>query len=271
MKIHPTAVVDPKAQLGADVEIGAFAIVGPNAVIGANTIVQAHAVVEGTVRLGERNLIGYGAIIGGPPQDLSFKPDVHSEVQIGNENIIREYCTIHRGTSEGTATVVGDRNFLMAGVHVAHNCRIGNRVIIANNCLLAGHVQIDDGAFAGGGTSFHQHVRVGRLSMAQGDSGFAKDIPPFVLAGDRTFAVGVNVLGMRRAGFAPAERNEVRRAFRLLYRSGLNTQQALAKAAASDLGPAAREFFAFIAQAKKRGIIAHRYNRARDPYSNTAN
>ena len=264
MKIHATAVVDVGARLGADVEIGAHAVIGPEVVIGDGTNVQAHAILERAVRLGERNVIGYGAVIGAAPQDLSFKAETRSGVEIGNGNVIREYCTIHRGTAEGSVTAIGDDNLLMVGVHLGHNCRLGNRVIIANNCLLGGYVQIDDGAFVGGATTFHQFVRVGRLVMAQGSCGFSKDIPPFVLAGERKFALGVNVLGLRRGGLDPAERNEIRRAFKLLYRSGLNTRQALEKAATEEFSAIGREFFEFVAQAQKRGVVAYRYEGGKD-------
>ncbi|MFL6595650.1 MAG: acyl-ACP--UDP-N-acetylglucosamine O-acyltransferase [Chthoniobacterales bacterium] len=264
MKIHTSAVIDAGAKLGADVEIGPYAVIGPKVVIGDRTVLQSHTVIDGTVQIGTDNVIGYGAIIGAAPQDLSFKAETRSGVTIGDRNVIREYCTIHRGTAEGSKTSIGDGNFLMVGVHLGHNCRITNRVIIANNCLLGGYVQIDDGAFVGGGTTFHQFVRVGRLVMAQGSCGFAKDIPPFLLAGERKFALGVNILGLRRGGLKPEERDEIRRAFKLLYRSGLNTKQALEKAAEMEFGAVGREFFEFVAQAKKRGVVAYRYEGGKD-------
>ena len=259
MNIHPSAVVSDGAVVADDVEIGPFSIVGRDVVIGAGSVVQSHVVLEGAVRIGENNVIGHGSIIGGPPQDLGFKPEIKSSVTIGNGNVLREHCTIHRGTTEGSSTTLGDRNFLMVGVHIGHNCRIANDVIIANNCLLAGYVEIDDRAFIGGGTTFHQNMKVGRLVMAQGSSAFGKDIPPFLLAAERNFVFGMNVLGMRRAGFSGAERDEIKRAFKLLYRSGLNTRQALEQAAATEFGPLGREFFEFVANAKKRGILPYRY------------
>ena len=259
MNVHPTALVDAKAQVAEDVELGPYSVIGPAVTIGSRTVVQSHVVLEGAVHIGERNVIGHGSIIGGPPQDLGFKPDTQSSVVIGNDNVIREHCTIHRGTAEGTATQLGDRNFLMAGVHLGHNCRIGNGVIIANNCLLAGYVEIDDNAFIGGGTTFHQFMHVGRLVMAQGSSAFGKDIPPFLLAAERNFVFGVNVVGLRRAGFTGAQRDEIKRAFKLLYKSGLNLRQALEQAAATEFGPLGREFFEFVANARKRGILPYRH------------
>ena len=253
-KIHPTAIVDPHAQIGADVEIGPFSIVGPQAVIGRKTIVQSHVVIEGDVAIEAGNFIGHGAIIGAPPQDVSFSPERKTKVEIGNENVIREYCTIHRGSPEGSATKIGDKNFLMAGAHVGHNCVIGNNVVIANNCLLAGHVRVDDGAFLGGGSTFHQHMHIGRLVMVQGSSAFGKDLPPFVIAAERNFVFGLNVVGLRRAGFSAKDRDEIKTAFKLLYLSGLNISQALEKAATINVGAPAREFLDFVANAKKRSI-----------------
>ena len=253
-KIHPTALVDPGARIGADIEIGPFSTIGPEVAIGDNTIVQSHVVIEGEVAIGGGNFIGHGAVIGAPPQDISFSPERKTRVEIGNENVIREYCTVHRGSPEGSATKIGDNNFLMAGAHLGHNCAIGDNVIIANNCLLGGHVRVDNGAFLGGGGVFHQHMRIGRLALTQGASGFSKDIPPFVIAAEINYVFGVNVIGLRRVGFSGRDRDEIKAAFKLLYTSGLNISQALEKAAAMELGAPAREFFAFVAAAGKRGI-----------------
>ena len=254
MKIHPTAIVDPGAQIGTNTEIGPFSVIGAQAVIGERTVIQSHVVIEGDVVIGASNFIGHGAIIGAPPQDLSFLPERKTKIEIGNENVIREYCTIHRGSAEGSATKIGDNNFLMVGVHVGHNCEINDNVIIANNCLLAGHVLVDDQAFLGGGSTFHQNMHVGRLVMVQGSSAFGKDLPPFTIAAERNSIFGVNVVGLKRAGFSAKDREEIKDAFKLLYASGLNISQALEKAATINFGAPAREFFEFVAKAKKRGI-----------------
>jgi len=254
LKVHPTAIVDACAQIGADVEIGAFSIIGPDATIGEKTIVQSHVVIEGEVAIGSGNFIGHGAIIGPPPQDVSFSPERKTKVEIGNDNVIREYCTIHRGSPEGSATKIGDKNFLMAGAHIGHNCVIGNDVVIANNCLLAGHVRVDDGAFLGGGSTFHQHMHIGRLVMVQGSSAFGKDLPPFVIAAERNYVFGLNTVGLRRAGLTAGDRNEIKEAFKLVYLSGLNTSQALEKAATMTFNAPAREFLDFISSSNKRGI-----------------
>jgi len=253
-KIHPTAIVDPNAKVGADVEIGLFSIIGPRVTIGEKTIVQSHVVIEGEVAIGRGNSIGHGAIIGAPPQDVSFSPKRKTKVEIGDDNIIREYCTIHRGSPDGSATKIGDKNFLMAGAHIGHNCVIGNNVLVANNCLLAGYVRVDDGAFLGGGSTFHQFLHIGRLAMVQGSSAFGKNLPPFVIAAERNSVFGLNIIGMRRAGFSEKDRDEIKAAFKLVYLNGLNTSQALDKAATMSFGALAREFLDFVASSKKRGI-----------------
>jgi UDP-N-acetylglucosamine acyltransferase len=264
VKIHPSAIVDPKARLADDVEIGPFVCIGGEVEIGARTVLQSHVVIEGAVRLGTDNRIGNGAIIGGLPQDLSFKKGTRSSVEIGNGNVIREHVTIHRGTVEGSVTRVGDNNFFMTGAHLGHNCEIGNKVIIANNCLLGGHVVVGDGAFLGGGCVFHQFMRVGRLVITQGISGFGKDIPPYVAAAEVNKVVGLNVVGLRRAGFDANDRAEIKAAFRLLYESGLNVAQALAQAREKTWGEPAQIFFDFVAKAKRRGICALRRRRDMD-------
>jgi UDP-N-acetylglucosamine acyltransferase len=253
-KIHCTAIVDPDAKVDADVEIGPFSIIGPHATIGDKTVLQSHVVIEGEVMIGRGNFIGHGVIIGVPPQDVSFSPDRRTKVEIGYDNIIREYCTIHRGSPDGSATKIGDRTFLMAGAHIGHNCLIGNNVIIANNCLLGGFVRVDDGAFLGGGSTFHQFMRIGRLVMVQGSSAFGKDLPPFVIAAERNSVFGLNIIGLRRAGFSEKDRDEIKAAFKLIYLSGLNTSQALDKAVTMSFGAPAREFLDFVANSNKRGV-----------------
>ncbi len=252
--IHSTAIVNPVAQLGVEVEIGPYAVIGAGAVIGANCKIQAHVVIEGSVKMGAGNFVGHGAIIGAAPQDLSFDSKTQSSVEIGEGNTIREYCTIHRGSAEGSTTVIGDGNFLMVGTHLGHNCMLGNGVVIANDCLLAGYVRVDDRAFIGGGSRFHQGIRMGRLVMAEGR--FTQNLPPF-LGAAKNQVYGINAVGLRRAEFSGADRDEIKRAFRLLYRSGLNTKQALEKAAATEFGPVGREFFEFVANAGKRGIVSY--------------
>jgi UDP-N-acetylglucosamine acyltransferase len=253
-KIHPTAVVSPDAKIAEGAEIGPFSIVGPDVTICEKTVVQSHVVIEGEVAIGRGNFIGHGAVIGVPPQDISFSRDRRTRVEIGDNNIIREYCTIHRGSGDSSATRIGDKNFLMSGAHIGHNCLIGNNVVIANNCLLAGYVRVDDGAFLGGGSTFHQFMHIGRLVMVQGSSAFGKDLPPFVVAAERNFVFGLNIIGMRRAGLSANDRDEIKEAFKLVYLSGLNTSQAIEKGETMTFGSPGREFLDFVASAKKRGI-----------------
>ena len=253
-KIHPTAIVDPDAKIGQGLEIGPFSIIGPRVTISENTILESHVVIEDEVKIGAGNFIGHGAIIGSAPQDVSFSPERKTRVEIGDNNIIREYCTIHRGSPDGSATKIGDKNFLMTGAHVGHNCVIGNNVVIANNCLLAGYVRVDDGAFLGGGSTFHQFMHIGRLVMVQGSSAFGKDLPPFVVAAERNSVFGLNIVGLRRADFSEKDRADIKAAFKLIYLSRLNTSQALDKAATMAFGAPAREFLDFVANSKKRGI-----------------
>src|SRR4051812_13002954 len=192
-KIHPTAVVSPNAKIAEGAEIGPFSIVGPDVTICEKTVVQSHVVIEGEVAIGRGNFIGHGAVIGVPPQDISFSRDRRTRVEIGDNNIIREYCTIHRGSADSSATKIGDKNFLMSGAHVGHNCLIGKNVVIANNCFLAGYVRVADGAFLGGGSTFHNYMHIGRLVMVQGSSSFEKYLPPFVVNRKRTRLISIHI------------------------------------------------------------------------------
>jgi UDP-N-acetylglucosamine acyltransferase len=254
MSIHPTACVHPDAQIAQDAVIGPYAVIEGPAVIGPGCVIQSHAVVTGHVVMGGGNLIGYGAVVGADPQDFAFQPEVRSQVILGERNRIREYCTLHRGTQEGSATVVGDDCFLMAGVHLGHNCRVGNRSVLANNALLGGYVQLGERVFVGGGCVFHQHIRVGSLAICQGGSAFSKDVPPFCIGAERNGVAGLNVVGLRRAGFSAQTRAGIKSAFDLIYRRGLNRAQALKRAADSDWAPEPSLFLRFAAEAGKRGL-----------------
>ena len=267
--LHPTAIIHPDARLGTGVTVGPYAVIEGPASIGDGCEIQAHAVIGAHVVMGKDNLIGYGAIIGGDPQDFAFQPSVKSEVRIGDGNRIREYCTIHRGTAEGSATVVGSGCFLMAGAHLAHNCHLGDHIVIANNALLAGHVAVGDRVFIGGGCVFHQFIRIGQLAICQGGSAFSKDVPPFTTASDLNGIAGLNIIGLRRAGFTSGQRAEIKAAFSLLYRSGLNTTQALAAARERLWGEAAMAFWDFVAGAKRRGLCNLLANRAGAPSPDT--
>lgn len=256
--IHPTAVVDPAAQVGAGVRIGPYVVVEGPAVIGEDSVLEAHATLTGAVRLGRGVRVGHGAVVGGWPQDFAFDPATESGVEIGDGTQIREHCTIHRGTKPGTVTRLGARCLLMAGAHLGHNALVGNDVVLANHVLLGGYVEIGDRVFVGGGSVFHQFVRVGRGAMIQGLSAFSKDVPPFTLGAERNLVFGLNVVGLRRGGVTPAERAEIKEAFKWLYASGRNVSQALEAAKGREWGASAAEFFAFAAAAKKRGLCAFR-------------
>lgn len=241
MSIHPTAVIEEGASLGADVVVGPHAVIFRHAVIGLRTRIHA------------------GAVIGDAPQDLSFKGG-ESRVRIGSDCVIREHVTIHRGTKPGSETVVGDHCFLMANSHLGHNVVLGRRVIIANGALLAGHVQVADGVFISGNAVIHQFVRIGRLAMLSGCSAMSKDVPPFCTTRGASLNViaGLNIVGMRRAGLGAEERLSVKRAFHLLYRAGLNTRQALDRLLTTFPDGPAAEMATFVASSK-RGIAGSAY------------
>jgi UDP-N-acetylglucosamine acyltransferase len=254
VNIHPTAVIHPQAQIHPSVQVGAYAVIEGPAIIGEDCVISPHAILSSEVVLGPRNVIGHGALIGGDPQDLAFRRDVKSRVVIGEGNRIREYATIHRGTAEGSETVVGNHCYLMAGAHLAHNVRLGDHVILANNVLVAGYVTIEDRVFVGGGSVFHQHIRVGAYAICQGLSGFGKDIPPYVIAARINGVAGLNVVGLRRNGFNAEQRAEIKRAFDLLYRRGLNTKQAIEAAALENWTGIGERFWTFVGAAKKKGL-----------------
>jgi UDP-N-acetylglucosamine acyltransferase len=227
MAIHPTAVVEPSAELAEGVEIGPYAIIGADVAIGEGTRVGPHVIVEGRTVIGRNCALHIGAALGGAPQDRKYGGEPTSLI-IGDDNEIREYVTIHRGSGEGAETVIGDGNLLMAYSHIGHNCRIGSHIMLTNYAGISGHVIIEDRAGIGGMVGVHQFVRIGRLAMVGGYSKVAQDVPPFMLVDGRPARpIGLNVLGLRRAGVPPETRDSLKRAFRLLYRSNLNLSQAL--------------------------------------------
>jgi UDP-N-acetylglucosamine acyltransferase len=227
MSIHPTAIIHPKAELGQDVDIGPYAVIGEHVRLGDGTHVGPHAVIDGWTAIGRHCDIGVGAALGGAPQDLKYRGQ-RSFLRIGDQSCIREYVTIHRSAEEDGATIVGSHAFLMAYTHVAHDCRLGDYVIMVNYAGLSGYVEVEDRAFISGHNAVHQFVRIGYLAMISGASRVVKDIPPFMIAeGNPTRIRGLNVVGMRRLGLTPQVRAEIRQAYRLLYRSRLNISQAL--------------------------------------------
>ena len=221
MAIHPTAVVDPRAELGRDVDVGPFAVVAAGAVLHDGVCIDAHAVVAGPCELGEGSRVHAFACVAGDAQDRKYRGEP-SRVVAGRRCVFREGVTVHRGTSAGDGvTRLGDDVLLMAQAHIAHDCHVGSDVVLANGAALAGHVTVGDGAVFGGLAGVHQFCRVGRLAMVGAGAMVAQDVPPFTLAqGDRARIVGLNRVGLRRAGISPAARVALRRAFGELFLAG---------------------------------------------------
>lgn len=224
--IHPRAIVHPNAKIGEGTSIGADAIVDEFVEIGDRCEIRARAIVTGHTKLGDDNQVGYGAIIGSEPQDTSYRGAV-TFVEIGDRNIFREYTTVNRGTKEGSVTKIGNDNLLFTGAHVAHNCKIGNRVILVNNVLLAGYVEVNDYAFMGGDSVVHQFTRIGAYAMVRGQTRLGMDVPPYCMAVDTNMVLGLNRLGLRRNGFSHERRRQILAAYDVIYRSGRNRSQAL--------------------------------------------
>jgi UDP-N-acetylglucosamine acyltransferase len=229
--IHPTAVIAPGAQLHPSVRVGPYAVIGDRVRIGAGTTVGAHAVIEGWTEIGERNQLFPGVAIGQEPQDLKYDGSV-SLVRIGDDNRLREYVTVNRATRAEEVTAIGNGNLLMAYVHVAHNCTVEDGVIVANGVALAGHVHVESRATIGGVLGVHQFVRIGRLSMVGGMSRIDRDVPPFCLVeGNPARVRSLNRVGLRRAGLEAIDQGQavatLKKAFRILYRSGLTLDRAL--------------------------------------------
>lgn len=256
MQIHPSAIVHPKAELAADVVVGPFCHVGEHVKIGKGTRLISHVSLDGWTEIGERCEIYPFASIGGPPQHLGYTGEP-TKVVIGHDNIFREYVTVNRGTIPGGGvTSLGNKNFLMAYVHVAHDCRLGNHLIMANAASLAGHITIGDHAIIGGLTGIHQYVRVGAYSMVGGCCALGQDLPPYMRAagGYRARMYGLNSVGLRRHGFSPDRVAVLKRAYDLLFRSGHRTAEAakLAKVEFVDQ-PDVMTVVAFM-EGTKRGI-----------------
>ncbi|HQR51660.1 MAG TPA: acyl-ACP--UDP-N-acetylglucosamine O-acyltransferase [Burkholderiales bacterium] len=250
--IHPTAQIDPGADLGADVAVGPFAVIEGDVTIGDGCRIGAHAVIRRYTTLGPRCRVWEHAMLGGEPQDVSFHDQV-SRLEIGADNLIREGATIHRATTAGGSTRIGDGNFLMANCHVAHDCKIGDRVIIANGALLAGHVSVADRAFISGNVVIHQFARVGTLAMVGGLARISQDCLPYMITeGSPAGARGLNLVGLRRAGFGVEQIRALKQAFRTLFRAGRSLQDALAELDASACAEV--RSVAEFARATKRGF-----------------
>jgi len=253
--IHKTAIVDSSTVLGDGVEIGPYSIIGPKVIIGDNTKIDAHVIVKGPTEIGKRCSISPFSSIGEIPQDLKFKGE-DTKLIIGDDNLIREYVTINRGTQEGRGiTSIGDHNFFMAYTHIAHDCNISNHVIMANGATLAGHISIHEFAILGGLVAVHQFVTIGRNAFIGGCSAVSQDIPPFCLAaGNRARLHGLNLTGLKRAGIPSDTIRNLKKAYRIIFRSGLALKEGIIQARQSiNDSPEVDHLIEFI-QESKRGI-----------------
>jgi UDP-N-acetylglucosamine acyltransferase len=233
VSIHSTAIVHPKAQIAEGVEIGPYSVIGEHVSIGKDTKIASHVLIEGWTTIGERNEIYSFSSIGTPPQDTGYKGQ-ETSVVIGNDNIIREFATIHRATvKEDRVTSIGDRNFLMAYIHVAHDCKLGNNIIMANNAAFGGHVIVEDHAVLGAIVGIHQFVRVGAYSMIGGQSAVVLDVPPYMNAtGNRAQLYGLNLVGLKRKGFSEQAISNLKKTYKIIFRSGLTQEDAFKRALA---------------------------------------
>lgn len=253
MAVHPTAIIDPRAQIHSEAQIGPYVVVDGQGKIERGTRVMAHATITGWTEIGENNEIHPGVVLGNAPQDTSYHGE-ESYLKIGNDNIFREHVQVNRGTAPGSSTVIGNHNFLMASAHVGHNCRLGDRIVIANGALLGGYVEVGDHAFISGHCVVHQFVRVGKLSLMRGLSGTSRDVPPYSIVDWQHRVRGVNVVGLKRAGFDERRIREIKEVFRVLFRKGRNLSLAIKeiepKATASQDVIALLEFI----ESSKRGV-----------------
>lgn len=253
MPIHPTAHVHPSAEVDPSSDIGPNVTIEENVVIGAGNRIMANAFIGPGTTIGDENRIHMGAVVGHEPQDYAFEGE-SSVTRVGNRNEIREGATIHRGTGEGEATEIGDDCFIMVHAHVAHNCRLGNNVTLANLCSMAGHVSVGDGAFISGNCVIHQFCRIGELSMLGGLSAANRDLPPFMLARGRPATVaGINAVGLRRSTIGPEVRKQLKRAYKTIYRTGSRLTEGLAELDEIDT-PEIQRLVRFVRDSK-RGIM----------------
>jgi UDP-N-acetylglucosamine acyltransferase len=253
--IHRTALVDPTAELGAEVSVGPYCVIGPKVTVGERCTIAGHTVIERNTRVGEGVKIGYGTVIGNDPQDLKYKGE-ETWVEIGSGTIIREYCTINRGSTATGRTTVGERCFLMTYVHIAHDCVVGNDVIIANSVQMAGHVSVQDRAIISGLVPIHQFVRIGTYAFVGGLSRVNQDVPPYTkAAGNPVHLYGLNSVGLQRAGFSPDVKLALKRAYRLVFNSDLTVSQGVARARVELPDVAEVETFLRFIEVSQRGVM----------------
>ncbi len=257
MPIHPLAVISPAAKIAPDVQIGPFCVIEAGVVIAEGCRLAPRVSVKADTIIGPHTEIGEGAVIGGMPQHLN-RPAAPGGVVVGAHSVIRENVTIHRAMERPRVTTIGNNCLVMVGAHVAHDCHLADNVVLANNVMLGGHVQMGQRAYLGGGVAVHQFCRVGQLAMVGGMARIVQDVPPFVMIdGHSSLAVGLNRVGLKRAGFTPTEVQELKNAYRLLYRSGETWQQILATLAERFASSVAAEFEPFL-RSTTRGITSER-------------
>ncbi len=255
-KIHPTAIISKQAQLG-DIEVGPYAIVEEGVAIGNGTKIMAHAYICSGTSIGEDCEVHMGAILGHAPQHLKYQ-GAKTYLKIGDRNVFREYVSVHRGFEEGSSTVIGNDNMLMGFAHVAHDCRIGNNIVICNGVLLAGHVLAEDKVFFGGGAAVHQFVKIGTLAMIGGLTRVIKDVVPYMLIEGNSEACSLNLVGLKRSEISEKAKAQIKNIYKLIYRAGLNISQALDEIVkAGNLTDEAKHMVEFI-KSSERGICKHR-------------
>ncbi len=252
--IHPTAIIHPNAKLDATVQVGPYAVIDAGVELGADCIIGPHAYLTGETQIGTGNRFHAGCVIGDAPQDLKYKGEP-TRLRIGDHNVFREHVTIHRSNKTAEDTVIGSHNFFMANSHVAHNCTVGDHVILANGALLGGHAVVQDRAFISGNCLVHQFTRVGTLALMQGGAAISQDLPPFAIAQRENEICGLNVVGLRRAGLTAEQRLELKRLYHQLFRSGKNLREALAAAGKKFKSAPAKVLLNFIGEAK-RGVCS---------------
>jgi len=255
VNIHSTAIVHPKAQIAEGVSIGPYSVIGERVTIGKDTKIASHVLIEGWTTIGERNQIHSFSCIGSPPQDVGYKNE-ETYLIIGNDNVIREFATVHRATTKADRkTEIGNKNYLMAYSHVAHDCKLGNSIIMANSAGLAGHITIEDYAILGGIVGVHQYVRIGAYAMIGGQSAIVQDIPPYVsAAGNRAQLYGLNTIGLKRKGFSDEVINNLKKAYKIIFRSGMTIEEAIKKVVEEFPDSKEVNYFVDFMRHSKRGV-----------------
>jgi UDP-N-acetylglucosamine acyltransferase len=263
--IHPTAIVHPEAKLDSTVQVGPYSVIDAEVEVGPDCLIGPHVYLTGRTNIGAHNQFHAGCVLGGAPQDLKYT-GAPTRLVIGDHNVFREHVTVHCSNSTAEETRIGSNCYLMASCHVAHNCRLGDHIIVANGALLAGHVTVGDRVFISGNCLIHQFVRIGTLALMQGGSAIGMDLPPFSIACQENALCGLNVVGLRRAGYTTTERLELKRLYHALFRSGQNLPRAIAEARKTFFSPSSHVMLDFLAETK-RGVcsdITHAASRSED-------